>query len=139
MVAVVSGNSLGLFNSSRNILGGGGVVGDPTMGRGGEQVFVNSATGNLIIQDLDEALTGLGIHTPLVRTYNSQGLLDDDNGDNWRLGVYQRLQGLTGTLNTDGSTITKVFGDGAAIVYTYKSVQSKYVSSDGDGADDTLT
>jgi len=139
MVAVVSGTSLGLTTSSRNILGGGGQVADASVGRSGEQAFVNSATGNLVIQDRDETLTGLGIHASIVRTYNSQGLLDDDNGDNWRLGVHQRLHGLTGTVNTAGSTITKTFGDGAEVVYTYDTTLSRYVSTDGDGAHDSLS
>jgi hypothetical protein len=78
MVAVVAGNSLGLFNSSRNILGGGGALGDAANGRSGEQVYVKLGHGNLVIQDRDEYLAGLGIQTPLIRTYNSQGLLDDD-------------------------------------------------------------
>ncbi|MEJ1964198.1 MAG: LysM peptidoglycan-binding domain-containing protein [Gammaproteobacteria bacterium] len=137
MVAIVSGETLGLTTSSRNVLGGAGQLGNATTGRNGEQVFVNSATGNLIIQDQDEILTSAGIRTPLIRTYNSQGQLDDDNGDNWRLGVHMRLHALTGTVNTSGSTITKTFGDGAEVVYTYSA--SRYISTDGDGAYDSLT
>jgi YD repeat-containing protein len=139
MVAIVSGETLGLTTSSRNVLGGNGQLGNSTSGRSGEQVFVNSVTGNLILQDRDESLTGVGIRAPLIRTYNSQGLLDDDNGDNWRLGVHQRLHALTGTVNTAGSTITKTFGDGAEVVYTYSASLSRYVSTDGDGAHDSLT
>ncbi len=36
-------------------------------------------------------LTALGLDLALVRTYNSQGQLTDDNGDNWRLGVHEGL------------------------------------------------
>ena len=89
------------------------------MGRGGERVFVNTATGNLVIQNVDETVTSRGLDLALLRTYNSQGLRNDDNGDNWRLGLYRRVYGLTGVLNTAGSTVTKVFGDGAEIVYRY--------------------
>src|SRR5687767_5789249 len=109
MVAVVSGSGLGLFNTSANILGGGGAQGNPSLARGPDRVFVNSATGNLIVQSVDERLAATGLDLSLVRTYNSQGHLDDDNGDNWRLGVHLRLQGLTGTINNAGSTITKIF------------------------------
>src|SRR5262245_61028643 len=139
MVAVVSGSSLGLFNSSLALLGSSGNVGDSKEGRPNSGVYVNSATGNLIVQAQDDALAAVGLGLALTRTYNSQGLLNDDNSDNWRLGVYQSLYGLTGTVNTAGSTITKTFGDGASIVYTYNATLGYYVSSDGDGANDTLS
>ena len=139
MVAAISGSGLGLFGSSLSALGGAGIVGNAGAGRGGDRVYVNTATGNLIVQSQDEALSALGLDLALIRTYNSQGLLNDDNGDNWRLGVHQRVYGLSGTLNTAGSTITKVFGDGREVVYQYNVAQSRYVSTDGDGAHDTLT
>src|SRR5687767_10740720 len=132
MVAVVSGTGLGLFNS-------GSSHGDPQVGRGGERAFVNTATGNLIVQGVDETLSALGLDVALVRTYNSQGLMDDDNGDNWRLNVHQRISGLTGTVNTAGSTVRKTFGDGAEVAYAYNAALTRYVSTDGDGAHDTLS
>ena len=89
MVAVVSGSGLGLYSSSVSILGGAGAVGRAQNGRSGEQVFVNSATGNLVIQDQDESLKALGLDLGLIRTYNSQGKLNDDNADNWKIGVYR--------------------------------------------------
>ena len=119
MVAVVSGSGLGLFGSSLSTLGGAGASGNATIGRGGDRVYVNTATGNLIVQSQDEILRALGLDLALVRTYNSQGLMNDDNGDNWRLGVHQRVFGLTGTLNAEGSTVTKVFGDGREVLYRY--------------------
>src|SRR5262249_36919384 len=139
MVAVVSGSSLGLFNSSLALLGSGGSVGDAKEGRPNSGVYVNSATGNLVIQAQDEALTAVGLDPALTRTYNSQGLMNDDNGDNWRLGAYENLYGLTGTVNTANSTITKTFGDGALVIYRYDTTLGYYVSSDGDGANDTLS
>jgi large repetitive protein len=138
MVAVVSGSGLGLFGSSASALGGSGVSGAANMGRGRDRVYVNTATGNLILQSQDDVLTALGLDLALVRTYNSQGLMTDDNGDNWRLGVAQKVYNLQGTLNLSGS-ITKVFGDGREVVYTYSTALGKYVSTEGDGAHDTLT
>jgi YD repeat-containing protein len=132
MVAVVSGSGLGLFGSS-------GMSGAANMGRGRDQVFVNTATGNLILQSQDDVLKALGLDLALVRTYNSQGLMTDDNGDNWRLGVAQKVYNLQGTLNAAGSTITKVFGDGREVVYSYNTTLAKYVSTEGGGAHDTLT
>jgi len=139
MVAVVSGSGLGLFNSSLSVLGGNGASGSAPNGRSGERVFVNSATGNLVIQSQDETLAALGLDLGLLRTYNAQGKLDDDNADNWKIGLYRRVYALTGTVNTAGSTVTKVFGDGAEVVYTYDTVSGKYIGSDGNGAHDTLS
>jgi|GEM_PF-1136118 len=139
MVAVVSGNGLGLNASSLAALGASGGLGSAAQGQNGQKIFVNSVTGNLIIQDQDESLASLGADLRLVRTYNSQGQFTDDNGDNWCLGVHQKLLGLTGTVNTAGSTITKVFGDGSEAVYAYNATAGLYVSSEGDGAHDTLS
>ena len=139
MVAVVSGSGLGLFNSSASSLGGAGSNGNPVVGRGRDRVYVNSSTGNLIVQSVDETLAALGLDFAGVRTYNSQGLADEDNNDQWRLGVQQRVYKLTGTVNTAGSTITKVFGDGAEVLYTWNTTRSRYESGDGDGANDSLT
>ncbi|HEV7609219.1 MAG TPA: hypothetical protein VGO61_17895 [Steroidobacteraceae bacterium] len=131
MVAVVSGSGLGLFTTTRG--------GDSQVGRGNENVFVNTTNGNLVIQSLDENVAALGLDLSLVRTYNSQGTADEDNNDGWRLGVHQRLYGLTGTVNTASSTIKKVFGDASEVTYTYDTALAAYVSTDGDGAHDTLT
>src|SRR4051812_24138174 len=100
MVAVVSGSGLGLFGSTGN-------NGNPQIGRGNDRVFVNSSTGNLLIQSQDDTLSALGLDVALIRTYNSRGLMNDDNGDNWRLGVQQRLSGIPGTPGALGSTVTK--------------------------------
>lgn len=138
MVAVVSGAGLGMFGSSVAALGGIGATGNAGVGRGNDRVFVNTATGNLIVQSQDERLSALGLDFSLVRTYNSQGLLNDDNGDNWRLNVHQRLYDLPDPVNTPGSTITKVFGDGREVTYRYDQSRAAYVSSEGAAAHDTL-
>ncbi|TMG77245.1 MAG: hypothetical protein E6H80_01665, partial [Betaproteobacteria bacterium] len=138
MVAIVSGAGLGLANSSLNVLGPQGALGPANQGRAGERVYVNSSTGNLVVQNRDELVIGRGPDISLVRTYNSQGLLNDDNGDNWRLGVYRKVYNLTGTVSTAGSTVTRVAEDGSESVYTYNATPGIYVSSDGSGAFDTL-
>ena len=111
MASIISGNELGLYNTSLNLLGL--TNGNPTTGRPGQSdaIYINSTTGNLVVQQRDEYLASLGIDLGVVRTYNSLGLLNDDNGDNWRLGVHQSVGALTGTVNSAGSTITKTFGD----------------------------
>jgi hypothetical protein len=143
MTAIVSGSSLGLFNSSLSLLGT--ASGSSLLGKQGERLYVNAATGNLVVQAQDEYLASMGLDTSsLVRTYNSQGLLDGDNNDHWRIGFYRRIHSLTGTVNTMGSTVTKTFGDGAEVTYTYDSTVGSatygfYVSGNGDGTHDTLS
>jgi YD repeat-containing protein len=136
MVAIVSGNSLGLSLTSSTLLGDKGALA-LGQGRSGERAYVNIATGNLVLRDLDDRLVGRGLDIGAVRTYNSQGLLDDDNGDNWTSGALQRVQ-LNGTVNTAGSTITRTDRDGASATYEWDSARSLYVSSAGNGAFDTV-
>ena len=137
MVAVVTGSGTGLVNSSRDVLGSGGELGSASTGRAGERVTVNAANGNLIVQDRDEYLVGIGPDVDLLRTYNSQGGWDGDNGDGWRLGYYRRVGGLTSTVNTVGSTIRRVEADGSESVFTCNGV--RYVCTDGAGQYDTLS
>ncbi|CAM3745171.1 hypothetical protein [Parendozoicomonas haliclonae] len=131
MVAIISSSDLGLFNHNK-------VSGQASTGQGGQQVYVNANTGNLVLRQQDEIIASLGLDTALVRTYNSQGSLTDANGDNTYFSFNQRLINLTGTVNQPGSTITRVAGDGSETLYKYDSYQQVYVSTDGAGAHDTL-
>ncbi|SFG89242.1 hypothetical protein SAMN05518865_12198, partial [Duganella sp. CF458] len=79
MVANISGSGLGLNLVSASTLGGG-VAGNATLGNSGEKAYVNTATGNLVLQDRDDLLAGQGFDIATVRTYNSQGTLDAANG-----------------------------------------------------------
>src|SRR5262245_55907404 len=101
MVSVVAGSGLGLANPTRELGTGAELqgLGQAGQGRAGEQVSVNAATGNLVIQQRDEFVAGIGDDLSLLRTYNSQGGWDGDNEDRWRIGMYRRVSGLTGTLN----------------------------------------
>jgi len=136
MVTIVNGSALGLQTS---IPGTRSNAGSNVQGQNPDGVFVNSASGNLIIQDQDEVLSSVGSGLSVVRTYNSQGVFDDPSGNNWRLSVEQRVYGLTGTVNSAGSTIIKEFGDGSQITYTYNAGLGLYVAALGTGADDTLS
>jgi len=46
MVAIVAGNGLGLLNTSLNIIGEAGVLGQSVLGQANGRVFVNAVTGN---------------------------------------------------------------------------------------------
>src|SRR6185295_6042241 len=139
MVAIVGGSDLGLATASGLVLGNRGQLGSADQGRAGEGVTVNAVTGNLVLQRQDEYLAGTGVDIGVLRTYNSLGLLNDDNGDNWRLGYSRKVYGLTGTVNTAGSTIKRLGEDGADILYTYDTTRAAYVSTKGHGAYDLLT
>ena len=148
MVAVFTGLGAGFQRSSATGLSGG-LLGSGLQGRGGVNVSVNAATGNLVVTSRqDEFLIGRGPDAGVHRTYNSlHG--GDDNGDHWRQSTNRRMRGLTGTANTNGSTVVRVSGDGSEITYTYHStykgmdrngniVTGSYRSTDGGGAHDSI-
>jgi YD repeat-containing protein len=140
MVAVVAGNSLGLNTSSARTLGSGGYLGVAGNGRGGDSIYVNAATGNLVIQRADDFMLMPGATDfALTNTYNSLGLVANsfDNPDTWQLSGSKKIR-LVGTLNTAGSQIIRTNGDGSEQTYNFVSADL-YVSTDGDGAHDTVT
>ena len=139
MVAVVSGNTLGLDLTSKGVLGDKGVSGDPTLGQGNEQVFVNAATGNLVIQQLQDELVGPGLDIQSVLTYNSLGLASDDNGDNFSLGKVLAQLKLTGTVKTAGSYLTVTNFDGSQANYAWDAGNNRYVTTAGGGVYGVIT
>ena len=141
MVAVVTGVGLGLERSSASLIGAGGVLGAPAQGQSGDQVYVNATTGNLIDQRTDQILTGIGLDDVISETYNSLGSYSPGLGvnDGW-MGDYQRqVTGLTGTVDTAGSTVTHTAADGSNVVYTWNAAQNAYVGNEDGGAYDTIT
>lgn len=135
MVAIVAGNGLGLFNASLNTLGGGGAFGQSSLGQASGQSYVNASNGNLVLRFNDEQLSGLSQELMHLRTYNAQGTLSDADADGWRWDGERKLV-LSGTRNATGSTVTRTTGDGHQTVYAWNG--SRYASSEGDGAHDSL-
>src|SRR5262245_59893160 len=121
MVAVVAGNGLGLLNSSLNVVGGPGVIGESTLGQGGSRAFVNATTGNLVLQMQDAQLSGRGWDLFAKRTYNSLGAPTDSDGNGWRWSYEQtvKFQG-PGTPQQPGAgaSVVRTDGDGHETVYT---------------------
>ena len=140
MVAVFTGLGAGFERSSAAQIGGAGIIGNDAQGRGGDNVSVNGATGNLLISRQDEFLVGQGLDINISRTYNSVGALDE-NGDHWRQGTDRRVYELTGTANTNGSTVKRVSADGSEITYSYQTINgvAAYWATDGAGAHDKLS
>ncbi|HZY20285.1 MAG TPA: LysM peptidoglycan-binding domain-containing protein [Ramlibacter sp.] len=138
MVAIVSGNSLGLDLTSRTVLAHLGPSADTWRGASGERLSVNVANGNLVVQDTDETVIGRGPDAVALRTYNSQGLLDDDNGDNWINGLVLQPLRLTGGLGMPGSSMSRTGRDGSVAHFAWNAVRDAYVTSDGEGAHDSI-
>ena len=136
MVAVISGNDLGLGNTSLTQLGQT-QGGSPSLGQAGNRSYVNTVTGNLILQSNDEGLLFDGLPLNVLRTYNSLGQLNGNDG--WTYGFSRSVNGLAGTLNSAGSTITRTDDDGSSVVYTYNAALGVYQSTDQSGAIDTLS
>lgn len=135
MVAIFTGAGVGLERSSITKLGSQGILGDPVQGRSGDSVFVNAATGNLIVEKQDEFLVGLGPDVNIARTYNSLGDASDENGDNWRQSTDRRVTLTAGTAGAVGSKVVRVSGDGSRIEYTWDVVRLAYVTKEGAGAE----
>jgi len=138
MVAIVTGNGLGLERSSGFVLGSGGSLGSAGFGRYGENVTINAATGNLVINRTDEVLIGTGSDNIVSRSYNSLGQMSDDSHGTWQLNVQRRLEDLPGTPNTAGTTVKLIDWDGSDVLYTYDAGKAAYVSREGVGAYDVL-
>ncbi|MBD8679367.1 RHS repeat domain-containing protein [Sphingomonas sp. CFBP 13720] len=136
MVAIFTGAGTGFERGSGNVLGGAGLLGQAGIGRSGEQVMLNAANGNVLIMQQDELLLGRGPDAAVSRTYNSQGDLSDENGDNWRQSTDRRIFGLTGTVNSVGSTVRRTSADGSVVTYRYDG--TAYETTDGAGAHDVV-
>src|SRR3569833_2968930 len=141
MVAVVTGNGLGLYNASNNILGSTGKTGQALLGQAGVGGYVNAATGNLLLQSQDENLSGRGADLQLLRTYNSAGQLPDmlGAGKGRTLNAEQTVifDQTTGTAGSCG-VVRRTTADGHVAAFTWSS-GTTYVSHEGNGAADTLT
>ena len=112
MSAIASSNSLGLVATSLPLINS---TTGPSTGRSGEQLAVNVVNGNLVLQRQDELLIGRALDTAVMRTYNSQGVTDGDNNDNWRIGFYRSLKDLGGAIGAANSSIVRVAADGAEL------------------------
>ncbi|RQY32502.1 LysM peptidoglycan-binding domain-containing protein [Burkholderia stagnalis] len=126
MVAIVTGQGLGLQMSSALGLGNSGVLGNASFGQSGERIYVNAANGNLMLQDRDQLLLGRGVNGAIYRAYNSMGQL---TGDGWQSGTTRSVGSLSGALNSVGSTVTLTDWDGSQTVFKYDAASAAYVST----------
>lgn len=141
MVAVISGNGLGLANTSLSQIGslpGGNTA---SVGQSKSSSYLNIATGNLLLQSPDAGLTMDGTPLSLVRTYNSLGQSSSSGSapDAGWWSALRRNVTLTGTLDTAGSTVIRQGDDGSSVTYTYDTTSGRYLSSGQAGAQDVIT
>ncbi|OEZ52860.1 DUF4214 domain-containing protein [Duganella sp. HH105] len=138
MVAIVSGNGFGLLTGSAGVLGRQGQYGNAVQGNNHEASYLNVMNGNLVLQDGDDFLAAHGVNLAITRTYNSQGSYNDGNGAGWKYGLARQVSGLTGTVNTAGSKVYRTAGDGSVATFSYLAAKAAYVSTDGDGATQSM-
>ncbi len=132
MAIIVSGYERGLFDSSFGTLGLGDRTGQSDPGSG-NQVYVNVANGNLLVQERDAYLPSLGDDYQRVRTYNAQGHgfgEDGWSGSN-RIRLERHGEG-------DAAYYSVIYGDGSRFVYQLNGTTGLYESVDGAGAYETL-
>jgi YD repeat-containing protein len=127
MVAIVGGNNLGLNLGSLALLGANGRIGNAVQGRSGERAYVNVANGNLVLQDNDALLAGLGLDVDDLRTYNSQGAANFTNGDGWQGGLYKSVSAAS-----DGA-LQRTDSDGSVSTYAWSATAQAYLQADGSG------
>jgi YD repeat-containing protein len=131
MVAIFTGAGAGFERGSASVLGGMGLLGRSSLGRGAEQLFLNAANGNFLVSRRDEFLVGRGPDAEIARTYNSLGDLSDENGDNWRQSTDRRIKSFV-----PGTSVKRVSGDGSEITYAFNG--TVYTTTDGAGPHDML-
>ncbi|HEU0153471.1 MAG TPA: putative Ig domain-containing protein [Arenimonas sp.] len=132
MVAVFTGNALGLFDTSLTQLGSG-LSWDAARNR----QSVNAANGNLVLQGLDELIQFRGMSVSATRTYNSLGTVAGVGADAWLTGFERKVE-LIGALDGDTSKVIMHTGDGSEVEFSYSGTPGKYVTTDGSGAHDTM-
>ncbi|OJZ07381.1 MAG: hypothetical protein BGP22_17795 [Variovorax sp. 67-131] len=91
-----------------------------------------------MLQNRDEFIQGRGPDILSLRTYNSQGLLDDPNANRWNVGAFGQKVTLMGTVASVDSSLMRTDRDGAQAVYTWDGASSRYASTAGAGAFDTI-
>ncbi len=144
MVAIVTGAGLGLDTSSEKVFAAvgqqGGVLGDSTFNRYGENVTVNAATGNLMIDRTDEVLVGVGPDDIVGHAYNSQSLNQGyDAAHAWQFTDQRSINLATGTIDGTSSTLTRIDSDGSNTTYTWDSGAQAYICHTAGSAEYRIT
>ena len=133
MVGIVAGNGLGLLNTSLNILGGAGVLGQSALGQGGGRAYrqcgkwqfgpVNA--GRAARRSRAGSLRAAHLQLPRLARHR-------DEGDGWRWGYEQtvRFQGPgTPALPHADATVIRTTGDGHETTYAWNADTDSCISA----------
>jgi YD repeat-containing protein len=126
MTSVISGFSTGLLDSSLFLLNRDDRTSEATAGHE-EQLYVNIANGDLIVQHRDAYLPSQGEDYYLTRTYNTRGNWSTTTGG-WALSTSVSLK------NISANALTLVNADSSQFNFVYDLATAKYRSVDGAGA-----
>ena len=132
MANIIGGNGTGTLDSSLYLLNRNDTTGAGTAGHG-EQVYINVANGNLVIDHLDQFLPSETNGFLSLRTYNSRGGIDTAAGDGWMLNEFSHLSVIT------AGEIVVLNGDGSQFTFKFDSSSGLYKSVDGAGAYETIS
>lgn len=133
MAEIITGNGIGLQDSYRT-----GVASSGGLAQDGTRVAVNASNGNLVLQHRDELLTGTGLDTAVLRTYNSSGVFDDANNDGFRFNFEQRL--IVSIPDGNGhNTLQLTAGDGSVSNFHYDAAAGVYRDIDGSDRHDLIS
>lgn len=135
MVAIFTGQGSGAQRGSGAVLGAAGLLGSGTAGRSGQQVMLNAATGNLMVQQNDAMVVGRGTDIALARTYNSRADPDEQSGTpSWVMN--RRRIDVSAATGASGGRVRLHDADGSVITYDWDG--SAYVTAAGAGAYDRI-
>src|SRR6266702_4597582 len=127
MATLVGGAGTGLLDSSLYLLNRD----DRTRaGQTGHQenLYVNIANGDLVIQHQDAFMPSLGEDYNNVRTYNSRAQFNTSAGKGWTLSAFLELSQI------NHNQITLVNPDSSQFLFTFDFAAQAFVSVDGPGA-----
>ena len=138
MTLLIGGAETGLQNTTLNLLGRNDQPNTATTDNG-DQIFVNVANGNLIYSHQDTYLPSRGEDYQFLRTYNSRaGSSDESNFSDarWAANTNHRPKAISGG---DGRKAYEVrYGDGSVYMFRLDPATGLYVTTQGDGAYETL-
>lgn len=133
MAIVIGGHETGLLDGSLTILDRADRTRNTDPG-GGEQIYVNVASGNLTVQKRDVFMPSLGQDFELTRTYNSRPVpaYEVRLPDN-RWAMTYNVFIMDKTINGQ-KTYEVTYADGSTLLYRWDASINAYKSIDGDGA-----
>ncbi len=127
MATIIGGAGTGLLDSSLYLLNRDDRTRAGDAGHK-ENLYVNIANGDLVIQHQDAFMPSLGEDYSNVRTYNSRGQWNTSIGKGWTLSAFLDLSQIT------ANKITLVNPDSSQFLFTLDLAAQAYVSIDGPGA-----